>query len=683
MFQAILRGSLILLCSLFLSACQGTPATQTSSSNVDPGSNLIPRQAVFGNPERTQARISPDGSWISWLAPVDGVLNVWLAPADALDKGHPITQDTGRGIHRHLWSADSAYVLYLQDKGGNENQHVFAVDITSNKVRDLTPLDKDSKAQLQGISRNRPGIVLVGLNNRDAQLFDLHEIDISSGKQKLVVKNPGFGGWIIDNELRPRFAIKQQPGGASAIMRRTGKAEWDMFASIPAEDALTTNFISFDLNNKLMYFKDSRTRDKAALVRVDSRDGMIEVLAKGKNADISEVLIDPRTYEVLAYAENYDRIAWTAMNDKVKKDLRILAKAIDGDLKFTSSTDDGLRVIVHADSPQKPGVYYLFDRNTGTVKKLFDTRPQLAAYKLQNMHAIEIPSRDNLTLVSYLTLPEGSDRNNNGIPDKPLPMVLFVHGGPWARDEYGYNTIHQWLADRGYAVLSVNYRGSTGFGKEFLNAAVGEFAGKMHDDLIDAVNWAIRKKVADPDRVAIMGGSYGGYATLVGVTFTPDTFACGVDIVGPSSLVTLVESFPEYWKPFLEGSWFKYVGDPSDDAARAIMLAKSPISRVDDIHSPLLIGQGENDPRVTKKESDQLVDAMNKKDLPVTYVNYPDEGHGFARPENRMSFFAISEAFLAQCLGAQYAPIGQDFKGSSIEVLHGAEYVPGLQEALD
>jgi len=257
-------------------------------------------------------------------------------------------------------------------------------------------------------------------------------------------------------------------------------------------------------------------------------------------------------------------------------------------------------------------------------------------------------------------------------------MVLYVHGGPWARDSYGYNSAHQWLSDRGYAVLSVNYRGSTGFGKPFVNAAKKEFSGRMHDDLIDAVQWAVDAGIASQNRIAIMGGSYGGYATLVGVTFTPDTFACGVDIVGPSNLITLIESFPAYWRPSLEGNWYAFVGDPADESARADMYNRSPISRVGDIKVPLLIGQGQNDPRVTKAESDQIVAAMDDRNLPVTYLNYPDEGHGFARPENRMSFFSVTEAFLSNCLGGRYQPIGADFEGSSIQILHGAEHIPGL-----
>jgi dipeptidyl aminopeptidase/acylaminoacyl peptidase len=298
------------------------------------------------------------------------------------------------------------------------------------------------------------------------------------------------------------------------------------------------------------------------------------------------------------------------------------------------------------------------------------------------MHAVEISARDGLVLPSYLSLPRDADPDGDGKPAQPLPMVLYVHGGPWARDSYGYNSTHQWLANRGYAVLSVNYRGSSGFGKSFIEKATHEFAGKMHDDLIDAVNWTIDKGIARKDRIAIMGGSYGGYATLVGMTFTPATFACGVDIVGPSNLVTLIESFPAYWQPFLEMSWYKRVGDPRTPAGKQLLLERSPLTRVDKIQKPLLIGQGANDPRVTRKESDQIVTAMKARDIPVTYVVYADEGHGFARPENRISFYAITDSFLGTCLGGRTEPLGDDLKGAAIEVPAGVEGIPGLKAAL-
>jgi dipeptidyl aminopeptidase/acylaminoacyl peptidase len=297
------------------------------------------------------------------------------------------------------------------------------------------------------------------------------------------------------------------------------------------------------------------------------------------------------------------------------------------------------------------------------------------------MYCREIKARDGLTLVSMLTLPLGSSSKNDGIPDKPLPLILNVHGGPWAQDKYGYHSEAQWMANRGYAVLQVNYRGSTGFGKGFIEAANREFGGKMHDDLIDAVKWAVDQRITTADKVAIYGGSYGGYATLVGMTFTPTTFACGVDIVGPSSLVSLIESFPAYWKPFMEGSWYRRVGNPEVPADREHLLSRSPITRMANIQRPLLIAQGANDPRVTKKESDQIVHAMVEKKIPVTYVVYADEGHGFARPENRVSFYAITEAFLSRCLGGRYEPMGE-FKGANISVPEGIDIVPGLSAAV-
>jgi dipeptidyl aminopeptidase/acylaminoacyl peptidase len=301
---------------------------------------------------------------------------------------------------------------------------------------------------------------------------------------------------------------------------------------------------------------------------------------------------------------------------------------------------------------------------------------------LANMHPVTIDSRDGLGLVSYYTLPPGSHGDGDGVPDQPLAMVLVPHGGPWGRDRWGYDGWHQWLANRGYVVLTVNFRASTGFGKAFINAGNREWGAKMHDDLIDAVDWAIEQGIADPARVAIMGGSYGGYATLAGLTFTPDKFACGVDLVGPANLVTLLETMPPYWKPQVE-LFTTRVGDFRTEDGRKFLASRSPLTYADRICRPLLIGQGANDPRVKQAESDQIVQAMQAKGIPVTYVLYPDEGHGFARPENRLSFNAIAEAFLSECLGGRFEPVGDDFQGSSIAVPVGAEHVPGLTAALE
>ena len=643
--------------------------------------DLIDRSDLFGNPVASQGRISPDGEWVSWIAPDEGVMNVWVAPASNPSSGTVVTDDRHRGISNHLWSVDSKYVLFVKDNDGDENFHVYATDPRTGETRDLTPLSDGIRAQLMGVSRDRPGVILVGTNERNPQLTDLYEYSLITGERTLIAENPGYASFITDNTYKPRMAMVPQPdGGMKAVYLNEDLTPGDVFADIPSEDMLNTNIVQFSRDNDTVYMIDSRDRNLAAGVAVDLTTGERRVLVEPEKADLSNIIVDNETYEPIAYATNYLQEEWTPLNEEIASEFEFLSSKIDGEYQISSRTTDDTKWIVYGGSAEAPGQYYVYDRDADTLTPWFETRPALADAPLQPMHPLELKSEDGLTMVSYLTLPPGSDPDGDGRPDKAVPMLLWVHGGPWARDSYGYNTVHQWMANRGYAVLSVNYRGSTGFGKDFTNAAVGEFAGKMHSDLVDAVDWAVAEGIAQEDKVAIGGGSYGGYATLTGVAFTPDRFACGVDIVGPSSLVTLIESFPEYWKPFLAGTWFRYVGDPADPEQRKDLLARSAISRIDDIKVPLLVGQGGNDPRVTKQEADNLVEAMQAKGLPVTYINYPDEGHGFQKPENRMSFFAAMEGFLGTCLGGRVQPIGDSFEGSSGEILAGAEYVDGLDE---
>lgn len=641
---------------------------------------LIDRKALFGNPERSQGRISPDGKWLSWIAPHEGVMNVWVAPVSSPGEGKVITDDRHRGITNHLWSTDSRTILYAKDNDGDENDNIWAVDPRGGAARNLTSVGKSAKASFAGVSRDRPGVILVTTNERNPQLQDLYEIELATGERKLVAENPGYAGFVTDNMYKPVLALVPQPdGGMKSVRLGPDLKPTAVFAEIPSVDLLTTNVLGFSRDNKTAYMVDSRDRNTAALLAIDLESGEQRVLVEPGKADVSDLFVDNDTYEPVAYATNYLRNKWTGLNDEAKAELAFLEDKLTGDVQVTARTEDDTTWIVHEGAAEAPGQYWIYDRKADTLTKWFATRPALAGVPLQPMHPLEVKTQDGKTLVSYLTLPPGSDPDGDGRPDKAVPMLLWVHGGPWARDEYGYNTVHQWMANRGYAVLSVNYRGSTGFGKEFTNAAVGEFAGKMHTDLIDAVDWAVEQGIAQKDKVAIGGGSYGGYATLIGVTFTPDRFACGVDIVGPSSLATLIESFPEYWKPFLAGTWYRYVGDPGNPEQRKAMIERSAISRIGDIRVPLLVGQGGNDPRVTKPEADTLVKAMQDKKLPVTYINYPDEGHGFQKPENRLSFFASMEGFLGQCLGGRVQPIGDAFEGSSGQVLAGAEHVKGLE----
>jgi dipeptidyl aminopeptidase/acylaminoacyl peptidase len=391
-------------------------------------------------------------------------------------------------------------------------------------------------------------------------------------------------------------------------------------------------------------------------------------------------MVHPTEKFIEAAASEYLRTEWVILDESIKPDLDYLKSITEGDVNVTDrSLDDNFWTVAYT-KDDGPIHYYIYDRTEKKANFLFTNRTALEKTKLSKMYPVVIKSRDGLDLVSYLTLPYGSSSEDYH-PSEPLPMVLFVHGGPWARDSWGYNPYHQWLANRGYAVLSVNFRGSTGLGKNFINAANMQWGAKMHDDLIDAVNWAVDEGIAQKDKIAIMGGSYGGYSTLVGLTFTPDVFACGVDIVGPSSIITLMETIPPYWLPMIN-MFTSRVGDFRTEEGRKFLESRSPLFFVDNIKKPLLIGQGANDPRVKQSESDQIVNAMQGKNIPVTYVLYPDEGHGFARPENRLSFNAVTEIFLSQFIGGRVEPIGKDFEGSSITVPNGAENIPNLNEAL-
>jgi dipeptidyl aminopeptidase/acylaminoacyl peptidase len=643
------------------------------------GVELLPRAAIFGNPSKTQGLVSPDGKWLSWIAPRDGVLNVWVAPASDPTKAKPLTEEKVRPIRQHFWAQNSQMVLYINDSGGDENFLLYGVSPQGGAVKNFTPFKKTRVIQI-GDSRKRRHEILIGLNNRDQQFHDVHLLDLDTGKLTLVYENHAYGAFTADESLELRLAYKEKPGGAMDVFL-FDKGKVTPWGEIPAEDSITTNALGFTADNKTLYWTDSRGRDKAALVAQAFPSGEKRVVGESSRGDVREVLINPRTLVAEAYSVNYLRNEWTPIGNAVKADIEAIGRQVKGQWSVVSRDDADDLWVLTVDEVTRPISYQLYDRKKQKLTTMFVTRPELDGKALAPMYGREIRTRDGLTLTAFLSLPVGTDPSGAGKPAKPLPMVLYVHGGPWAQDVFGYHSTAQWLANRGYAVLQVNYRGSTGFGKQFVEAANREFGGKMHDDLIDAVKWAVDAGIAMPDKVAIMGGSYGGYATLVGMTFTPETFACGVDIVGPSSLVTLIESFPEYWKPFLEGSWYRRVGNPAKPDDRAMLLTRSPITKIDRISKPLLIGQGANDPRVTQKESDQIVAAMKQKGIPVTYVLYADEGHGFARPENRISFYAVSEAFLSGCVGGRYEPLGE-FKGAKIAVPQGAEIVPGLAQAL-
>jgi len=642
---------------------------------------LIPRHVLFGNPDKAAIQISPDGKHISYLAAVDGVLNVFVGPIDKPDEAEPVTKDTYRGIRNYFWAYTGDHILYTQDKGGDENWHVYSVNIDTKKTTDLTP-HEGVQARVTEVSHRHPQEILVGLNNRDARWHDIHRINILTGDSELVYENKDeYAGFITEDDMKIHFALKMTKDGGSEIYQNVGDLSWTLLTKIPAEDAMTTNPIGLDESGKNLLLIDSRGRNTAALTALNLETGDKRVLAQDPRADISGAMVQPKTNKIQAVHSTYERRKWQILDESIKDDMAALKKVADGEFNVTDRTlDDRIWAVAYV-MDNGPVRYYIYDRENKKANFLFTNRQELEDLKLANMHPITIKSRDGLNLVSYLSLPVWTDPDNDARPAKPLPMVLFVHGGPWARDGWGYNPNHQWLTNRGYAVLSVNYRGSTGFGKEFINASKHEWSGKMHDDLIDAVDWAVKTGIADEDKVGIMGGSYGGYATLVGLTFTPDKFACGVDIVGPSNLETLLNSIPPYWAAAID-MFTRLVGDHRTEEGRELLKKCSPLTHVDKIKKPLLIGQGANDPRVKQAESDQIVQAMQARDIPVTYVLFPDEGHGFRRPENNQAFNAVAEAFLSEHLGGRFEEMSAEMPGTTMLIPAGVDGIPEMPPSL-
>ncbi|HEX8533755.1 MAG TPA: alpha/beta fold hydrolase [Allosphingosinicella sp.] len=643
---------------------------------------LIPREKIFGNPTKTAGRLSPDGKYLSWIAPRDGVLNIYVAPTSNPAAAKPLTNERQRPIRQYFWAPDSSQILFINDKGGDENFLLYGVDVTTGEQRTLTPFEK-TRVQVVGISNLVKDRILVGVNNRDPKWHDVHSLDLKTGKLTPVLTNTGgYAGFSADRQLAIRGAVKPRPDGGSDFFRVVNnQVEATPYESVTLEDAQTTQPVGYTADGKTLYWIDSRGRDTAALLAQDVATGRKTLIAQSARADIGAAMAHPRTGRIEAYGENYLKNEWIPLGNAVKGDLDFLKSRLKGEIAVTSRTDADDKWIVSVDPVTAPSAAYLYDRKSKALTKLYVTRPELEGAPLAAMKPIEIKTRDGLNMVSYLTLPPGTDPDGDGRPNKAVPMVLLVHGGPWGRDAYGYNGMHQWLANRGYAVLSTNFRASTGFGKKFVSAGNLMWGTKMHDDLLDAVDWAVKQGVTSSDKVAIMGGSYGGYATLAGLAFTPDKFACGVDIVGPSNLNTLLKTIPPYWEAG-KAQMYARMGNPTTPEGQALLRERSPLYKADQIKRPLLIGQGANDPRVNVAESEQIVNAMKAKGIPVTYVVFPDEGHGFARPQNNIAFNAVAENFLSKCLGGRAEPIGNTLKASTAKVEHGAEFAPGLKEAL-
>ncbi len=652
-----------LIPSLIMTLSTLTPAAAASTPP-----DLIPREILFGNPTQTQARIAPDGGHLSWLAPsTEGVLNVWVQPADRATPPRQVTDDKVRGIRMHTWAEDSRRLLYLQDQGGDENWHLYAVAIDGGEVRDLTPYD-GVRAENLITDPGHPNAVLIGLNRRDPSVFDMYRIDLASGETTLETENPGdVVDWITDADFRIRAAMASDMATGDTLLRvrDTPDAAWRDLIRFPFEESGAA--FAFDATGERLYITSSLGSDTSRLIAVDASTGKtLDEIATHPQSDVAGVMMHPTEHRIEAVEFDYQRPEWRVVDAAVKDDLAFLEDSARGTLIVAERTHADDRWVV-AYAPDDGAVsYHLYHRAERRLEPLFVTRPELADYRLAKMRPVLIEARDGLRLPSYLSLPlEAAAPTLTNKPTQPLPMVLLVHGGPWARDHWGFDANAQWLANRGYAVLQVNFRGSTGFGKAFLNAGNGEWGvGAMQHDLTDAVRWAVAEGIADPQRVCIYGGSYGGYAALAGLAFTPERFACGVDIVGPSNIATLFASIPPYWAP-MKQQLVRRVGDIENDPALNRRI--SPLFHVDAIAAPLMVLQGANDPRVKIAESDQIVAAMREKDLPVTYLVFPDEGHGFARPQNRMDANAHIEQFLAEQLGGRAEP-RQAMDGSTAEL---------------
>lgn len=636
--------------------------------------NLIPRIVLFSDPDKTQVKISPEGKYITYLAPHNGVLNIFISDVDDINNSKPITNCKEQGIRSYFWSFKANQLLYVLDNHGDENFVLYSLNVKSEKVTQLTEAGKT--INIVKISQNIPDEILIGTNNRTLEYFDIYRLNIIDGKMVKLFENNEYMGFIADDNLKLKFCYKSNVEGAMEIYAIGDENHAMLFDSIPYDSHYNTHIVGLDKQGQNIYMMDSRGRDKSALYLKNIKSKKKTLISKNNKSDLADIIFHPVNKNVQAAAFEYKQKQWEILDKTIAKDFKFLEVKLGKTFELTSRNLADDLWIVALVQDNGPVSYYKYSRKVGKLDFLFYNRNNLQNYKFAKMHPQVIKSRDGLNLVSYLTLPVNSTKTPGSIkPIKPLPLILLVHGGPNARDSWGYNSQHQWLANRGYAVLSVNYRASLGFGKKFATLGDGQWGAKMHDDLLDAVNWAIDKKITTKDNVAIMGGSYGGYATLVGLTFTPDTFKCGVDIVGPSNLETLINSIPPYWKPFKVNLVKKIGADTITKKDKEFLASRSPLTFTNKIKKPLLIAQGANDPRVKQAEADQIVSSMHKKKIPVTYVLFKDEGHGFSKPKNRMLFYALTEKFLTKCLKGRFEPVREDITKFDNMHITGKEYL--------
>ena len=600
---------------------------------------LIPRAVLFGNPERLTPQLSPDGSRLAYLAPDDGVLNVWVRTVGKQDD-RPVTHDRTRPIYQYFWRGDSKHILHLQEQSGDENWRIFQTDLATRTTRDLTPYD-NVQTQIITIDPAAADEILVAWNHRDSRFHDAYRLNLATGEATLIAENPGdVSTWAVDNAHVVRIAQAALPDGGTEIRVRDAATDPWRVLRRESPDETFGGVAAFTPDNRGIWLISSAGANAARLLHIDVRSGKEEAVVSDAQFDVSAILADPAKHTLQAVSLLRERLEWRVVDPLLTKDFAALQAVRDGDFTIDSRDLKNTKWVVTYNVADGPLYYYLYDRAQRKAQLLFTHRPKLEQYTLAKMQPISFAARDGMKIYGYLTLPPGSDR-------KALPLVLDVHGGPWGRDQWGYNREVQWLANRGYAVLQINFRGSTGYGKAYLNGGDREWGRAMHYDLLDGKQWAIANGYADPKRVCIYGGSYGGYATLAALAFTPDEFACGAEAFGPSNLVTLIHSIPPYWTT-LKTIFDKRIGKVETE--EAFLRSRSPLFSAEQIKAPLLIAQGANDVRVKQAESDQIVAAMRRNGKEVQYMVFPDEGHGFTQPQNNLRYYAAVEAFLAKYL---------------------------------
>lgn len=634
---------------------------------------LIPRRVIFAEADKFAVRLRPDGQQVSFLAPINGVLNLWVCSLTQPDKAVPLTRFSNAPVLNYQWAYTSRQVVYLRRAGGGV--HLFALDLDSNQTRDLTP-DTAATAQIEKLSPDLPSEVLISLNDRDPQRFDLHRVNLRTGERKLVWQNEGYDSFLCDDQFRPRVARRNTANGGYELFKLDGVGSWQRFDQLSYEEARVTQPVTLDKTGRVLYLIDNRQSDTGVLKAINLESGKTRTLLVDPLADLVPVLMThPKTAALRSASAAYGRTRRHFLDRRIARDFGYLAGVHPGDVGIAGqSLDDRTWLVVFQDGG--PPRYYAYDRRAKRAWFLFTDNKAVETFPLARRTAIVVTTRDGLKLPGDLYLPSWSKAGGNKPLAQPLPLLVYVHGGPsvaYPWNSWFTNRVLQLLANRGYAVLRVEFRGADGLGNRILQAGAGEWGGRMHTDVLDAVAWAIAQGVTEKQRVGIFGWSYGGYETLMALALSPDSFACGIAMYPVTDLVSMMETRnPLAFRQF----WRRQVGDESTEAGRVLLRSRSPVNQAEKIAKPLLLTHGGKDQAVARAHSDKLVAALKQHQQPVTYLAYPDEMHDYRRPESWISFFTVAERFLHEHLGGRYEAAGDDLANGGFEVVAGGKQIP-------